>query len=35
MESDLRNNMDELREIFAKIYELQHGRPPGDGGGAE
>jgi hypothetical protein len=35
MESDLRKNMDELREIFAKIYELQHGRPPGDGGGAE
>lgn len=35
MESDLRKNMDELREIFAKVFELQQGRPPGDGGGAE
>jgi hypothetical protein len=35
MRDDLRTNMDELREIFAKLMELQQGRPPVDGGGAE
>jgi len=35
MQADLKKNMDKHRDVWKKIFELRHGRPPGDGSGTE
>lgn len=35
MQADLKKNMDKHRDVWKKIFELRHGRAPGDGSGTE